>query len=268
MNIDELFTPILQIFLITLRVGAVWMTFPVLSQNNIPSIVKLSGALALAVALHPAIHANLPPWSATQLPTLANIVYVVSRELIIGLGMGFVAKWIFTSAMAAANWAGMQMGFSAGSILNPETESQESGWAEFHSWVAILLFLGIGGHWLLIRALADSYQIDFSQIFTSLTDPKLSGAFWIEIGRTFFLWMLKLSAPIVVVTLLLQAAMGVLSRFVPQINVWLVSLPITIGAGVIVFTMLSPLYGDALESLMNATQSSSLLWLKMLKGGG
>lgn len=267
MDFDQIFTFVLQIFLVTLRVGSVWITFPILSQRNIPNIVKISGAIALSIALLPVAGPHLPHWTLRSLPTFPQILAVVARELLVGLGMGFVAKWVFTSCVASAHWVGMQMGFSAGSILNPETSSQESGWAEFHQWIGILLFMGIGGHWLLIQALADSYQVDMHQAFTAISDSRIALAFWSEVGTKFFVWMLRLSGPMVVVVLLLQAAMGVLSRFVPQINVWLVSLPITIGAGVLVFTFLSPMYGDALGELFKSTNESSYIWLHFLKGG-
>jgi len=250
-----------------MRVGALWMTFPVLSQNNIPGIVKISAALALSTGLLPLVGSAIPAWSLVSPPPMSEIVYVVARELVIGLGMGFVAKWVFTSCVASAHWVGMQVGFSAGSVVNPETETHESGWAEFHQWVALMLFLGIGGHWLLIQALSDSYKINPSLVFQSISNRQLATEFWIEIGSQFFLWMLKLSGPMVVVVLLLQTAMGVLSRFVPQINVWMVSLPVTIGVGVLLFTFLSPMYSDALGGLFKITQESSYLWLKFLKGG-
>ena len=80
MDINGLYTPILQIFLIALRVGALWMTFPMLSQNNIPSTVKISAAIALSVGLHPLVEPALPAWSLALLPTLSEIIYFVARS--------------------------------------------------------------------------------------------------------------------------------------------------------------------------------------------
>ena len=263
-DINGLFLPIFQVFLVSLRVGALWMFFPILGQKNVPMMVRLAGAITLSLALFPLAKTHLPPWTLVQLPEMGALVIFIAREIMIGAGMGLVARWTFSVAVSSAHWVGMQMGFSAGGIVNPEFETSESGWAEFHQWLATMVFLGVGGHWLLIQAMADSYKFDMSETFSRLGNTQIATEFWIEIGQRFFFWVLKLSGPMVVVLLLLQAALGVLSRFVPQINVWLVSIPLTIGIGVFVFTLLSPMYGDALQSVFNMGRESNYLWIKFL----
>jgi flagellar biosynthetic protein FliR len=263
-DVNALFLPILQIVMVSLRVGSLWMFFPVLGNSLIPPMVRLAGALTLSMALRPLALAHLPHWDLQHLPGLAELVLFVLKEFIIGAGMGLVARWIFTVASSAAQWVGTQMGFSMGGIFNPEMQEGESAWAELHQWIATMVFLGIGGHWLLIQAVADSYSVDLSGALARLGDPHAAGAFWVEIGQRFFVWMLKLSGPMVVVLLLLQVALGVLSRFVPQINVWMVSIPLTIAVGVFVFTLLSPMYGDALSSLFAAGNESTYLWIRFL----
>src|SRR4051812_22614114 len=115
MDVNGLFLPILQIFMVSLRVGSIWMFFPVLGQRNIPATVRLAGALALSAALLPLVKPHLPPWTVLALPSLAELVFFISKELVVGLGMGLIARWIFTAGIASAHWVGMQMGFSAGS---------------------------------------------------------------------------------------------------------------------------------------------------------
>ena len=68
----------------------------------------------------------------------------------------------------------------------------------------------------------------------------------------------------VVVLLLLQAALGILSKFIPQINIWSVSIPVTIGVGIMLFIILSPIYADALGGLFNVEKESNYLWLKAM----
>jgi len=262
---QDLFIPILQILVISVRVGSLWIFFPVLGQAQLPTTVRLAGALTLSIALRPLAAPYLPQWTLAQMPELHEFVYVIAREFVIGAGMGLVSKWMFTTAFASAQWIGGQMGFSQGGIINPEFDSSESAWAEFNQWIALMVFLSIGGHWLFIQAIADSYALDLSNIFTQLTNIK-AAEFWIEIGRRFFFWMLKLAGPLMVVLLLLQGALGVLSRFIPQINMWIVSIPLTLGVGVFVFSLLSPMYGDALQTLFAATHESNYMWLKFIGG--
>lgn len=260
----ELLEIVFDILWVVLRVGAAWMFFPVLSHPSIPMTVRSSMALAFSVALYPLVKSSLPEWSPLAPPALGILVLDVMKELTLGIGMGLVSRWVFTSIMAAAQWVGMQIGFSSGSVVDPESGNQETSWAEFHNWIGIMFFFGVGGHYWILQALTDSYLFNFSTMFERLTDAKMSFGFWSEVGTQFFVWMLKLSGPLVVATLLLQIALGVLSKFIPQINVWLVSIPITLGAGVFLFTILSPMYGNAIEEVLLGFRESQYMWLNFV----
>jgi flagellar biosynthetic protein FliR len=265
-NTADLFTPMIHIVVVATRLVSLWLFFPVLGTRTIPGPIKIAATLTMSLSLLPLVSPHLPAWSATRLPGLDELVLRLASEFVIGAGMGLVAQWIFSSSLAAAQWVGFQMGFSQGSILQPDLETHESAWTELLNWIAIMLFLGIGGHWFFIQAMADSYTVDTSQVFARLTQSEKLSQLWIEVGTGFFTWMLKLSGPLVVVMLLLQAAMGVLSRFIPQINVWIVSIPLTIGVGVFVFTLLSPMYGDALNGLFESTFNAQHLFIRVLGG--
>jgi flagellar biosynthetic protein FliR len=266
MNFAELLDPIFTIFLVVCRVGALWIFFPIFGSLSVPPQVRVAGALVLSVALAPLVGPFLPAWSIAKLPGTLELVSFVVREFLVGALMGLVARWMFSVAIASAHWVGMQMGFAMGDMFNPETGANESAWAEMHNWIAMVLFLGIGGHYLLIQALRDSYALDPSLFLTRIMDPGLAPQFWTEVGSQFFIWMIRLAGPMVVVLFLLQAGLGVLSKFIPQINIWIVSIPITIGLGVFAFSLLSPMYGDALGQLFEAQQGSSRMVLKFLGG--
>jgi flagellar biosynthetic protein FliR len=264
MDMAEIFGPVLQIAMIMVRVGAFWAIFPFVMQVPIPASVRISSALTLAIALRPLVIPTLPVWNISAPPGLAEVVYFAAREMVLGVGLGITARWIFASCIASAEWLGSQIGFAQGNLMNPDFEQGESSWSAFHAWLGMMVYFSIGGHWLTIRALAESYRFNFTDVFVRLSDPVAGTAFWIEIGTEFFAWMLRLAGPMVVVVLLLQAAMGVLSKFIPQINIWSVSLPITIGVGVFVFSLLSPMYGDALVRLFADGTEAQFLFLKYM----
>jgi flagellar biosynthetic protein FliR len=264
MEVGEIFGPVLQIVMILMRVGAFWAIFPFVMQVPLPASIRFASALTLAIALRPLVVPHLPVWSLALPPSLAEIVYFASKEMVLGIGLGFTARWIFSACIASAEWLGTQIGFSQGNLMNPEFEQGESSWSAFNAWLGLMVYFSIGGHWLTIRALSESYRFSFTDVFARLADPVAGTAFWVEIGSSFFAWMLRLSGPMVVVVLLLQAAMGILSKFIPQINVWSVSLPITLGVGVFVFSLLSPMYGDALMNLFRSGAESQFLFLKYM----
>jgi flagellar biosynthetic protein FliR len=264
MDIQGIFLPVLQTAMVLLRVGALWMFFPVFGQGAVPAMVRLAGALSLSLALVPAVSGSLPAWTLNTLPGTPELAGFALREFVIGAGMGLVSRWGFASCVAAAHWVGTQMGFSAAGLFDPEFHQSDSSWAEFHNWIAVMLFLGVGGHYLLLQAVVDSYGFRFDDALMQLTNTARGALFWTEVGSRFFVWMLKLAAPLAIVLLLIQGALGVLSKFVPQMNVWSVSMPITLGVGVLVFTIISPMYGDVLGTLFNSSHEMTLLWTRFL----
>lgn len=253
---------VLKVAMVSLRMGALWMFFPIFSHGGIPVPVRVAGTLSLSAAMLPLVGHTLPTWGVVHPPQLAELVAFVVREFAFGAGMGLTAKWIFSTAIGAAEWVGHQMGFSAGSMMDPTFETHTTSWSEFHNWLAIMLFFSVGGHWWMIESLASSYRVDITEIFARLSDTQAGLTYWAEVGHQFFIWMLKLAGPMTVVLLLLQASLGILSRFIPQINIWSVSLPITLGLGVLVFSMLSPMYGNALQHMFTATKELDQLWVR------
>lgn len=268
MNSTEFLTPFLQIAMISLRVASLWMFFPIFSQSTISARIRVMGMLVLAMALYPTVGKLLPRWDLQALPSTAVIVSYVAQEFLVGAGMGLLAKWVFTTFIAAAHWVSVQMGFGVAGLYDPETQNSESSWADFNQWVGVMIFFAIGGHIYFIQALAESYKFDLTHTFDALLDVQRSTQLWGEVGGRFFLWMLKLSAPMAIVLLMIQLGLGVLSKFVPQINLWSVSLPITLGVGVLVFTFFSPMYSDALQDLFRANHELPFMWLKYLTYNG
>lgn len=264
MDIVGLFGPIIGVTLVSFRVGAFWFAFPFVMSINIPGTVRIAGAMTLSMALYPLVKDQLPVWSLTAPPALSEFIYYAAREFVIGIGLGFIAKFIFSAAIAGAVWVGTQMGFSMGGIVDPNMAETDTTWGAFHGWLGLMIYLGIGGHWFTIKALAESYSFSFVDFWSRVSATDAGITMWATLGQDFFAWMLRLSGPMLVVIMLLQAGMGMVSKFVPQINVWMVSIPVTIGVGVLIFAMLLPMYSEALQALFNAGTESQYLWLRFL----
>lgn len=260
----QILDPILRLLVVMFRMCALFMFFPIFGQANINPTIKICASFAFSLCLLPAVSSQLPHWSVANLPPTSELFNVAIREFVIGAGMGLVAKWFYSACLSASEWVGTQIGFAMGSMFNSETQENISSWAEFNQWVGMMLFFSIGGVGLMIQALVDSYLFNFSHMADRLLNPSAGALFWIEIVGSFFHWMLKLSGPMVAVLLLLQLSLGVLSKFVPQINIWMVSIPITLGVGVLVFSLMSPMYGDALKHLFADQIQGQYLWLKYI----
>ncbi len=264
MDILGLFGPIISITLVTFRVMAFWMAFPFVMSLNVPGMIRIAGALTISIALYPLVEPQLPQWTFLNPPSFYEFLAFGAKEFIIGVGLGFLAKFIFSAVISSASWLGSQMGFSIGGLVNPDFHETDTAWGAFHGWLALMIYLSIGGHWFTIQALAESYKFSFDNFWAHLTATDAGIALWATVGQSFFVWMLKLAGPLLVVILLLQASMGVLSKFVPQINVWMVSIPITLGVGVLVFSMLLPMYAEAVKNLLSVGMETQYLWLRFL----
>lgn len=264
MDILGLFGPIVAITLVSVRVTAFWLAFPFVMSISLPPMVRVAGAMTLSIALYPMVEAQLPVWTMAAPPSLYDFLTFAAKEFIIGAGLGFLAKFIFSSAIASAVWLGSQMGFSMGGLVNPDFKETDTAWGALHGWIALMIYLSIGGHWFTLQALAESYQFSFVGFWSHLTSIDAGIELWGAVGTSFFTWMLKLAGPMLVVIMMLQAGMGVLSKFVPQINVWMVSIPITLGVGVLVFAMLLPMYAEVLKTLLSSGMETQYLWLRYL----
>lgn len=267
MEVVEIYAYLLKVLLVSIRVAALWIFFPFFSHSHMPVMVRVSGTMALSIALLPAVSPMLPAWSPETPPILSEMLVILVREFLIGAGMGLIAKWFFGVVVSSAAWVGQQMGFSVGGLFNPEMGmADNSSWAEFQNWVGLIFFISIGGHHWFLEAIRDSYVIHSADTLQYLTNTDRGIELWTSIGTSFFSWVLKLAAPLMVAMLILQAGMGVLSKFIPQINVWTVSIPLTLGFGVFLFSLLSPMYGDVLTELFKVGREHSYVWIKYLGG--
>ncbi len=261
----SLLNQILGVVLVSFRVGAFWMFFPIFGDRQVNATIRLFGALALAIGVFPAVAPNLQAWSFEHLPKDWEIINFAIREITIGLCMGTIARMVFWAALSAAQWTSVQIGFTAGAAVDPTTGSDGHGWPELNNWMVIMLFFSVGGHYWLLQALVDSYSFSFSNFYGVMSSGQ-SAQFWIDFGKELLSWVVRLSGPLVVVILAIQFSFGILSRFVPQINIWSVSVPVTLAVGIFTFSALSPFYGDALKEAFHRDQQIIYRWLKHTGG--
>lgn len=254
---------ILGVLFVFFRVGAFWFLFPLFSERSVPANIRLLTGLGLSIAVYGLVKNSLPVLDMTRLPSDFDLITMVASEVGLGIVMGLIARGAFFAVLAAAEWMSIQIGFSVGQLVDPSTGEGGEGWIELHRWMAVMLFLAIGGQYLLLQAVIDSYQFQFGSFLSTALLNKTQGLFWMDFGQTVLVWVLKLSGPIVLVTLLIQIAFGVLSKFIPQINIWSVSIPVTIGIGVFAFAVMSPFYGDVLGDIVGSSIQNLHNWMKI-----
>lgn len=215
-------------------------TAPLWGTAGIPRRTRLILAISIAVAITP----TLPPMPSVQPASLSGL-WILAQQMLIGIGMGFAAKIVFTAFDLAGEFIGTQMGLGFATFYDPLNSSQTPVIAEFINLIALLLFLSMNGHLLYLATLAQS----FSAIPVSATP--LGAASWLnlaELGSKIFSAGLLLSLPIVVALMITNVALAVLTRAAPQLNLFALGFPLTLMGGFIALAislnyLASPLQG-------------------------
>ena len=212
---------ILAFILTFVRMGTAVMIMPGLGDSFVPERLRLMIALGLSFVLCPLTFKYMP----AQVPGTFTLLMLIMMEFIIGLFFGTVAR-IF---MTALDTAGMVISISSGlgnaQVFNPSLATQGSLVGAFLSITGVLFLFATDLHHLLIAGLVESYEL-----FPVGAVPD-SGSMAEFLARTVsasFAIGVKIGAPFIVLTMLIYVGMGVLSRLMPQIQVFLLALPLQI----------------------------------------
>lgn len=215
-------------FALAVRFSVLAATLPMLDVRSVPALWRLALAGMLAAALAPAVAPHVPPGAITL--AWRPFVTEAVRSLVIGMMLGFTLNLVFVAVRFAGDVAGMQVGFSIVNAFDPMSNSQISVISQFYHLLAVLLFFATGAHLVLVSAMFQSCLA-----LPPFGSGELTGGAWhlLREFSTVFSSGLRIAAPIIVVLLLISAAMGIVVKTVPQLNVLVVGFPIKIGVGLL-----------------------------------
>lgn len=233
----------LEIFIMVFfRVMALLMIMPIFDNQKIIPQFKILISILVSYVLFPIVDAQ----NFVMPATMGAIVWIILKEIFLGLVIGFTAKLVFVAVELGSNFAGVQMGFGASSVVDPISNSSTLVIATFQVWVATMLFLSLNGHHLFFSAIAETfYKIP---IGTASMTGGLAKTI-VDYTATVFLVSIKLAAPITAVMIMTNAVLGIISRFVPQMNVFVMSFPLSIGIGLIILSASIPFIAYMIKSL-------------------
>jgi len=157
----------------------------------------------------------------------------------VGLTIGYIATLIFIGILVATKIIDFQMGFGIANVIDPVTNIQVSIVGEFHYILALMFFLVINGHHLLFSALAQSFNV------VPLATFEISAHLIANINQLFaevFVIALKIGAPTIGALFMASLILGVIARTMPQINVFIVGMPLKIGIGFAMLIVTMPFF--------------------------
>ncbi|NND49340.1 MAG: flagellar type III secretion system protein FliR [Rhizobiales bacterium] len=215
--------------LIVVRIAAMLMVMPALGESSIPSRIRISLALALALILYPAVASGISP------PTgLAGLVGGVGFEIAIGIFIGGIARLLLSAAQVAGAVIAYQMGLAFAQSVDPAQGVQSALLSSFLSVVAVTLIFALDLHHLLIAALVDSYTI-----FKPGGDLPTSefATLAVDVVARSFTVATQLAAPFLVFGIVFYVGLGILSRLMPQVQIFFVAMPANIFLGLIIMML-------------------------------
>jgi flagellar biosynthetic protein FliR len=220
-----------SLMVIVVRVGGIMAAMPVLASRSIPHQVKAALMLMVGLVLLPLV--NVP-----RLPEDPMLVGAgLGAEFLVGMVIGLGVRVLFAAFQIAGDLMGTQMGLSVVQLLDPGTSQQTAVVSQFYTLVATLVFLSMNAHFLIVEAIAGSFEL------VPPFGASLSSELGEDVGRIsqgMFLIALKLAAPVLTTALLINLAMAILGRTVPQLNVFVMSFPLTIIGGFLVMGAAMP----------------------------
>lgn len=215
-----------------LRIGAMFVSFPVFSSHSVPVRVRVVLAVATTVVVVPL----LPVLPQVQLFSYESLM-VAAQQVLIGILTGFVLQLVFSAVVFAGQGAAFSMGLGFASLIDPQTGVQVPIVAQLYMMLATLVFLGLDGHLLTIRLLVDSFQT--LPIAVKGISPI---GFWtlVNWGSRIFAGGLLLSLPILSTLLLVNLSFGVATRAAPQLNIFSIGFSVTILLGLLLLWLTLP----------------------------
>ncbi|MET0382228.1 MAG: flagellar biosynthetic protein FliR [Burkholderiaceae bacterium] len=236
-------TPVLWPFI---RVLALFSSMPVLGQRNVPMRVRI--ALSFFIAL--GVAGTQPAAAGAPLDSPAAVAIVV-QQVLIGLALGFAVRIIFTAVEFAGEIVGLQMGLNFAGFFDPATAQQATATSSFFSTMVGFLFIAMNGHLLVIEAVVQSlaaFPVSAEPFaFLRAVRPETWGTEIFRLG----LWI---ALPLIAMLLFVNMMLGVIARVAPQISVFSVGFPVTLGVGLLGVVAVLPLlqgpFTAALEQML------------------
>ena len=174
-------------------------------------------------------------------------VFVIGGEVIVGIAMGYMVVVFFAVFMMGGEMVSRQAGLMFARVFDPTFGGQSNILGQFYMMLATVFYLTINGHHLLIKALIDSYTLIPPGF--GLFDPALSGSL-VRLTADALIISFKIVSPIMIILLVFNLALGLVAKTVPQIHIFILSLPVKILGSFLLFMAMFPFLIRLFENLL------------------
>jgi len=247
---------LLGTLLLATRIAAATVLTPIFGPSQIPGPIRAFIALALAGMLLLAV-----PTSIVPIESSVDLAVAALGELVLGASLAFGFLVAYAATQIAGRVLDVQLGYGAASVLNPTTQVPAPLLGSVLGMAAIAMFLALDGHHVLIRALMLS--VERYPPGTLALDLDLGEH--LRFSSAMFTFGLALAAPVMLSLLLADIALAVMSRSMPQLNVFVLSFSVKIVLGLIGLAVSVKFAGGVLTALFESTWR---FWEQVATGQG
>jgi len=226
----------LDLFLLMfVRVSALIVSSPIFGRRNLPNLLKVCFCLVVTYVL---FSVNLDA-AAPQYSGLLDFGLLVVKELLFGLVLGFVTTMFFSLVQLSGHYIDMQMGFGMVNVLDMQNNVSVPITGSLLNIALLIAFFGANGHLRLIRIIGNTFSvIPAGQVSLNWG----IGMVALDLFVLSFLLAVHVALPMIISGLLVEVAMGVIVRAVPQINIFVVGIPLKILVGIAALLVVLPVY--------------------------
>ena len=245
--------------LILLRMSGFVFTAAILNSGSISAPLKILLSLVLTMTVFNQVANNVTLVALKELDD--SLITLALKEAFIGVSIGFTTRIFFFAISMAGELISVSMGLGQAQIFNPMMGSMGNVMEQFFAALATLLYMGLNGHHFMIEALNNSFQV----VQLSTTSIQALGFYEVaKCTQEFFIFGIKIAAPVMISLLVVQVGVGILSRAVPQINVLMTAAPVTILLGFAILFISLPLMVLQLNGLLDVSTAELFKFIKMM----
>lgn len=229
----------------------------IFGSTNISVTVKILLSLVLTMMIFPTIQVS----AADSARLTEDILMLSAREVLLGLSLGFLTRLFFFAVGMMGELVSVSIGLGAAQMYNPLMGTNTNTVEQFYVTIATLIFFALNGHHLVLGGIAQSYEL------IPLAQLKLNIGPFAEIAtfaQEMMVMAVKMCAPIIGAILITNLAMGILGRAIPQINVLVTSMPVTIMLGFVLMFICIPLLVMEMNIVLEVTHTKLMLVMKAL----
>ena len=231
-----------------IRILAILATAPVFDNRTVQRRTRVGLAALIAILMMPLLPA--PPVLSS-----AQAIPVLIQQILIGVAMGFSMRLVFAAFEMAGDLLGLQMGLAFAQFIDPASGTQTPLIGSFLGVLAMLTFLVIDGHLLVIAAVVQSFElIPISANLAVVNSQSIAMA-----GSIMFMLALQISLPVMAAVLISNIVLGILARAAPQLNVMSIGFSITIGVGLWILWVSLPYFIAGIDGAIGRLLSISVL---------